>query len=78
MKRLTDIDKTRLTQLEPVQETLRVLIAAVCAIHPQTMPAIAKQLRDRTNNEHLGATARVMIWDLADGIDVLTGVKTDR
>lgn len=41
------------------------------------MPQVAKLLRDRSVAPGLSTVARVMLYDLADGIDMVTGTNTE-
>ena len=71
-------DKRKLAELQPVQEVLRTLVISLGAMNPSAMPTVAHALRAATANDALSAEARVMLWDLADGIDVVTGTSTER
>lgn len=75
---MEESDKAALEQLQPVQEVLRVLVIALGAMNPAAMPKAALAMRAATANGALSVAARVMLWDIADGIDALTGISSER
>ena len=70
-------DKAELQRTETIQDVLRILVTALVALNPQAMPQVARTLRDSTARPGLSVAARAMIWDLADGIDLVTGTNTE-
>lgn len=74
---MNDADKRQLDELHPVQQVLRYLVISLGAMNPQAMPKVAHMLRAATASDGLSDVARVMLWDLADGIDGATQVDTE-
>lgn len=77
MEPLTAADKAKLASLQDVQEVLRHLVIALGALNPQAMPKVAHLLRAATGTPQISGPARVMLWDLADGVDLATGQDTE-
>lgn len=75
--KLTESDKQTLRTLEPLTEVLRIVVTSLAPLNSAAMPQVAKLLRDRSVAPGLSTVARVMLYDLADGIDMVTGTNTE-
>lgn len=75
---LNDAEKAKLADMQEMGEVLKALTFAVASQHPQAAPAVARKLRDIAHPDRVSRPALVLLWELADGIDLATGVATDQ
>jgi hypothetical protein len=72
-----EFDREALRLMQPTQDLLRAMAAALHKAGATDMPTIARSLRESTLSEKVSPEARIALWDLADGIDILTGISTE-
>ena len=76
--KLTDADKAKLADMQEIGEVLKVLVTTVARLQLEAAPAVARALRESTAPGLVSPAAGVLLWELADGIDLVTGRATDQ